>query len=46
MEQQIKKTKEGRKGRLSISVCFLLSSGTVCRVSTIDICGQGCHLQR
>ena len=41
-----KNTKEGKKGSLSISVHLSLSSGTVCLVSTIDICGQGCHLQR
>jgi hypothetical protein len=41
-----KTTREGEKGSLSISVHLLLSSGTVLPVSTIDICGRGCHLQR
>ena len=39
-------TMEGKKGSLFVTVHLSLSSGTLCLVSTIDICSQGCHLQR
>ncbi len=39
-------TMEGKKGSLFVTVHLSLSSGTLCLVNTIDICSQGCHLQR
>jgi hypothetical protein len=39
-------TMEGKKGSLFVTVHLSLSSDTLCLVSTIDICSQGCHLQR
>jgi hypothetical protein len=41
-----KNAREGKKGSLSISVYLSMRSGTVSLVSAIDICDQGCRLER